>query len=162
MSASKTLLERTYISDVKVNSLFSVISNQFGYDASEWAIEIVALINIWKGNGYIEVYQTKEDREFGLIKGSSINERGVISPYYIGLFHARLIDSENDPLIIVKFHPVEGEHPYADMKFMLDHCDIFGDNYLTPYLLRHRGVLTIFHIAYSAGYRLGFPLAMGD
>jgi len=127
MSASKTLLERTYISDVKVNSLFSVISNQFGYDASEWAIEIVALINIWKGNGYIEVYQTKEDRKFGLIKDSSINERGVISPYYIGLFHARLIDSENDPLIIIKFHPVEGEHPYADMKFMLDHCDIFGD-----------------------------------
>ena len=127
MSASQTPLERTYISDVKVNSLFSVISNQFGYDPTEWAAEIVALMNLWKERGYIEVYQTKEDRAFGLIKDSSINDRGTISSYYIGLFHARLVDGQNDPLIIIKFHPVEGDHPFADMKFMLDHCDIFGD-----------------------------------
>lgn len=127
MSALQQPLERTYISDVKVNSLFSVISNQFGYDPTEWATEIVALMTLWKDRGYIEVYQTKEDRAFGLIKDSSINDRGAISPYYIGLFHARLIDGDNDPLIIIKFHEVEGEHPYADMKFMLDHCDIFGD-----------------------------------
>ncbi|BBV93262.1 MULTISPECIES: hypothetical protein [Enterobacter] len=127
MSASQQPLERTYISDVKVNTLFSVISDQFGYDAKDWAKEIVALMNLWKKNGFIEVYQTKEDRKFGLIKDSSINERGIISPYYIGLFHARLIDGDNDPLIIIKFHEVEGDHPYADMKFMLDHCDIFGD-----------------------------------
>ncbi|MFA1240969.1 hypothetical protein ACCC84_21915 [Serratia odorifera] len=127
MSVSQSQLTKTYISDVKVNSLFSIISQEFGYDAAEWALEIVALMNLWKQQGYIEVYQTKEDREHGLIKDSSINERGNIAPFYIGLFHARLVEGDNDPLIIIKFHEIEDGHPFADMKFMLDHCDIFGD-----------------------------------
>lgn len=120
-------LKKARISDVKINSLFAVISDKFGYDAREWAKEIVALRKLWKENGFIEVYQTNEDRKFGLINDSSINNRGAISPYYIDLFHARLINDVNDPMIILKFHHIKDDQHYADMKFMLDHCDIFGD-----------------------------------
>ncbi|MFT4926003.1 MAG: hypothetical protein ACI8WB_002098 [Phenylobacterium sp.] len=84
------------------------------------------MVDLWERQGYVEIYQTKDDRKHGLIKDSSTNTKGILCPFYIGLFHARLAAGETDPLVIVKFHE-EGEEQYIDLKFMLDHDDIFGN-----------------------------------
>lgn len=124
MSASKI---RHNISTVKINPQFASISlKYFGYDFADYKVEIASLISLWQNQGYVEVYQTSADRRFGLIKDSSINKRGIVISYYIGLFHARLVDGENDPLIVLKFHREDNGDKFVDLKFMLDHDEIFG------------------------------------
>ncbi|KAA8601331.1 hypothetical protein F0Z19_1058 [Vibrio cyclitrophicus] len=118
--------EKKEIEDATVNELFAVLSAEFGYDYSEWLDEIVALQELWQTQGYVEVYKSKSHRQYGRIKDSSLKEGA--SPWYIGIYHARLLpnDEENDPLVVVKFHKTEtGE--LVDMKLMLDHNEIFGD-----------------------------------
>ncbi|WP_165744307.1 hypothetical protein [Pseudoalteromonas sp. Z9A6] len=118
--------EKKEIEDATVNELFAVLSAEFGYDYSDWLDEIVALQELWQTQGYVEVYESKSHRQYGRIKDSSLKEGA--SPWYIGIYHARLLpnDEENDPLVVVKFHKTEtGE--IVDMKLMLDHNEIFGD-----------------------------------
>lgn len=122
---SNSQIIKKLIDEVSVNSLFGVLSKAYGYDYSEWIDDIIKLQEKWANQGYIEIYQTLEDREWGRVKDSSLAQGA--SPYYIGLFHARLLSiMGNDPLVIVKFHETESGQ-IADMKLMLDHDEIFGD-----------------------------------
>lgn len=115
------------INSVKINPLFAKISLEyFGYDASEYAPEIAALVNQWQTQGYVEVYQTPQDRSYGLVKETHQTSKGIVVSYYIGLFHARLVSRENDPLVVLKFHIDDNSDKYVDLKFMLDHDEIFG------------------------------------
>nr|WP_193201110.1 hypothetical protein [Photobacterium phosphoreum] len=123
--ANSTVLRERVVA-VTINDLFALISSYFGYEYSEWEDDILDLQEKWEEQGYIEIYQTPEDREYGFIKDSSLNSAGNISPYYIGLFHARVTPEGNDPLVIIKFHQEE-DGTIADMKFMLSHDDFFGD-----------------------------------
>ena len=118
-------LERHEIKDATVNELFGVLSREFGYDYKEWLDEIVALQEKWATQGYVEVYQSDEHREYGRVKDSSLAPG--TSPWYIGIYHARLTDDgANDPLVVVKFHE-DGQGKIVDMKLMLDHDEIFGN-----------------------------------
>ncbi|PKH03790.1 hypothetical protein CXF72_04230 [Psychromonas sp. MB-3u-54] len=117
-------IERKNVEEVTINTLFGVLSDHYGYDYEEWLDEIIELQTKWENQGYIEIYQTYEDKEWGRVKDSSLAQGA--SPYYIGLFHARLLnDRANDPLVIIKFHETKTGQ-LADMKLMVDHDDIFG------------------------------------
>ncbi|MCJ8272119.1 MAG: hypothetical protein MJK04_22320 [Psychrosphaera sp.] len=120
------MITKREISEARINANFQSISDYFGYDANEYIDEIVALVQLWQDQGFVEIYQTVSDRKLGFIKDSSLNSKGAIAPYYIGLFHARLLDGENDPLVVIKFHETnQGE--IIDMRFMIDHEDFFGN-----------------------------------
>ena len=44
------------ITKVKINPLFAQISiDYFGYDASEYKLELATLVNLWQSQGYVEV-----------------------------------------------------------------------------------------------------------
>ncbi|HIF9187494.1 TPA: hypothetical protein ACX6PH_000424 [Photobacterium damselae] len=117
-------LEKRAIEDATINQLFGVLSEEFGYDYTEWLDEILALQDKWQKQGFVEVYSSDKYKEYGRVKDSSLKHGA--SPWYIGIYHARLMDNgDNDPLVIVKFHETEtGE--IVDMKLMLDHPEIFG------------------------------------
>ena len=125
-------METKQITRALVNPTFAQISDHFGYTASEYVTEIATLLSKWKSEGMVEVYQTPQDKKYGRIKSSEMNNSGVISPYYIGLYHARLVDSENDPLVVVKFyeddvvHHTQDATEAVDMRFMIHHDDYFG------------------------------------
>lgn len=117
--------EKKIITQATINSTFKELSDYFGYDATKYASEIATLLQMWNDQGFVEIYQTPKDKRYGFVKDSSENKQGHISPYYIGLYHARLVDGDNDPLVIVKFHETEcGE--LVDMRFMIDHEEFFG------------------------------------
>lgn len=119
------MTEKRIVIKATINSTFQAISDFFGYDASQYTSEIATLLQLWNDQGFVEIYQTSQDKAYGFVKDSSENNKGNISPYYIGLYHARLIDGDNDPLIVVKFHETsEGE--LVDMRFMIHHDDLFG------------------------------------
>ena len=124
--------ELRYITRALVNPSFQEISDYFGYDSTEYIPEIAALLQQWTSQGFVEIYRTNSDKEFGMIKSSELNEKGVLAPYYIGLFHARLVDRDYDPLVVVKFYVDDIEHhtevatEAVDMRFMIAHDDFFG------------------------------------
>ncbi|MCP4990256.1 MAG: hypothetical protein GY928_30720 [Colwellia sp.] len=121
---SSSQVEKRNIEEATVNSLFGVLSEHYGYSYEEWIDEIVALQDKWEKQGYVEIYQTPQDKTWGRAKDSSLAHGA--SPYYIGLFHARLLSTmEDDPLVIVKFHETETGQ-IVDMKLMVTHDDIFG------------------------------------
>lgn len=119
------MTEKRQINEATINEFFDEISDYFGYDANLYQDEIAELLQLWNDQGFVEIYQTNSDRAYGLIKDSSENNKGQTAPYYIGLYHARLLKSEHDPLIVVKFHKNEdGED--VDMRFMIHHENFFG------------------------------------
>ncbi len=128
----KQTVEKKYITRALINPEFKDISDFFGYDASKYTNEIATLLRQWQQQGYVEIYQTISDRTYGMIKSSELNEKGILAPYYIGLFHARLVQGEHDPLVVVKFHEDDLTHHTAtsteavDMRFMIAHDDFFG------------------------------------
>ncbi|MBF4322967.1 hypothetical protein EAY22_22475, partial [Vibrio anguillarum] len=125
-------IEQKPITRALVNPSFQEISDYFGYDSTKYVPEIAALLQQWTDQGHVEVYQTIQDREYGMIKSSELNSKGVLAPYYIGLYHARLVEGEHDPLVVVKFYEDEIQYhtesatEAVDMRFMIDHEDFFG------------------------------------
>ncbi|OBU30477.1 hypothetical protein [Photobacterium phosphoreum] len=118
-------LEKREIQDASINAQFAKLSAEFGYDYTEWDDLVIALQSKWQTDGFVEIYSSHETREYGRIKDSSLATGA--SPWYIGLYHARLeMDNSNDPLVVVKFHEQE-DGEIVDMKLMLDHDDMFGD-----------------------------------
>ncbi|WP_221887300.1 hypothetical protein, partial [Vibrio cholerae] len=77
-------IEQKPITRALVNPSFQEISDYFGYDSTKYLSEIAALLQQWTRQGYVEVYQTIQDREYGMIKSSELNSKGVLAPYYIG------------------------------------------------------------------------------
>ena len=133
------MTEKRIITKATINSTFQEVSTFFGYDASKYTTEIATLLQLWNDQGFIEIYQTTKDKAYGQIKDSSENSKGQLSPYYIGLYHARLVDGDNDPLVVVKFHEIEGGE-LVDMRFMIDHEEFFGSIELKRDRLKLRAI----------------------
>ncbi len=122
---------RHEISAVFLHDLFFEISDALGYTpdiAQTYLDDIEALVALWTEQGFIEVYTDNADRRYGRAKDS--NSTPNSSPWYIGLYHARLLRSgENDPLVVIVFEKRDenGEiSTVASLRFMLDHDDMFG------------------------------------
>lgn len=124
-------LERKEIFDVDIHNLFFEISELCGYPTS-YVLEhyqgcVERLVYEWSRQGYIEIYQYDKDRQYKRIKPSDSAQNSV--PWYIGVYHARLIEGENDPLVTIVFEDTEidGEQVViASMRFILDHDYMFG------------------------------------
>lgn len=119
------------VAAVFLHDLFFEISADLGYtlDIAETYLEdIEALIALWTEQGFIEVYTDNADRQYGRAKDS--NSVPNSSPWYIGVYHARLLRSgENDPLVVIVFEKRDEngeESTVASLRFMLDHDDMFG------------------------------------
>lgn len=111
------------ISWAETHDLFIAISDEFGFTAEEYSDEIADLILLWKRQGYVEIYEATKDKAYGRAKDSS--KANGASPYYIGLFHVRLIKNSNDPLVVLVFEE-RGDETIASLRFMLEHDDMFG------------------------------------
>ncbi len=116
------------ISSVKVNELFASFSLDYNYDPSDYTHELATLIHIWETQGYIEIYQTTQDRDYGKIKSSEETGNGHFIYQYCDLYHARVTTNGHDPLVVVKFHQDEDdpETEYVSLRFLSDHEQLFG------------------------------------
>lgn len=131
-SPTDSRVKQQPISGVYLHDLFLEISDEIGYSyeiAESYMDHLTDLIDLWSQQGFIEIYSETADRRWGRIKDS--NSAPGSTPWYTGLYHARLVNnSENDPLIVVVFEePDEGgkAHHVASIRFMLDHSDMFGE-----------------------------------
>ena len=120
------------ISGVSIHDLFFEISAAIGYTyeiAETYLDDIEALVALWTKQGFIEVYAENADRQYGRVKDS--NSAPNSSPWYIGLYHARLLPSgDNDPLVVIVFDKLDEENGevsvVATLRFMLNHDHMFG------------------------------------
>jgi hypothetical protein len=121
--------KRFDVSWTEVHDLFVEISDYFGYTAKDYEDELTSLISIWNTQEHVEVYQEKRDFQYGKVKDSS-KAIGAV-PHYLGLFHVRLLQQENDPLVVVVFDDRVEEDgrqvKIASLRFMIHHDDIFGE-----------------------------------
>ncbi|MDH2998316.1 hypothetical protein A1D22_01480 [Pasteurellaceae bacterium LFhippo2] len=118
------MLIRKQISAVALNDLFYEISEELGFSdeiIDSYLPDIEQLMQLWSNQGYVEIYQFKWERKFGMAKSSD-----KIPPSYMDLYHARLIMDENDPLLVIKFEEQITQHPILSIRFMADHTDLFG------------------------------------
>lgn len=127
-------LERHYISDVIIHDLFYVISQELGFteeDIDSYEDDILDLIEIWQQQGFIEIYAEKSDRRFGRIKDMASVPGSV--PFYLNMFHARVVERRNDPLLVITFQDTtmsnQAGQPLeiAVIRFMAIHDDLFGE-----------------------------------
>lgn len=119
------------ITGVYLHDLFFEISDEIGYDydvAESYLEHLAALIDHWTKQGFIEIYSETVDRKWGRIKDS--NSVAGSTPWYTGLYHARIVDNrDNDPLVVVVFEEQSEDgkvNHVASIRFMLDHSDMFG------------------------------------
>lgn len=115
-------IKRIPISAVTLHHLFFQHSAELGYTPEiieTYKTDIYSLITQWEQQGFVEVYSNPSERKFGRIKDS--NQVLGSSPYYINIYHSRVVDYDNDPLVVLKFH---GD--ILSIRFMTDHHDMFG------------------------------------
>lgn len=118
-------MKRIAIFDVKISNTYKIISKRLGYDPDEYIEDLLDLITIWKTQKYIEIYENLSERAYGRIKDS--NSTPGSTPWYIDLYHARLVRNENDPLAVLEFEtPEDGGLPVLIIKFLIHHDDMFG------------------------------------
>lgn len=120
-------VQKREISWAEVHDLFIEISDEFGFKAEDHEDDIAELVDIWMEQGFVEVYQSDEDREFGRVKDSSQAPGAV--PLYLNLFHARLVKGKSDPIVAIVFEDrvEDGEKVVvASLRFILDHDQMFG------------------------------------
>lgn len=130
-SATEKNVTQRKIDNVRLHDLFVLISERLGFEPEDDSTfdDIEALVHHWTQQGYVEIYEDNADRKYGRVKDS--NSTGGSSPWYIGLFHARLSPKgENDPLVVLSFTDIaeEGSPPVFDvvLRFMIDHDSMFG------------------------------------
>ncbi|WP_151765746.1 hypothetical protein [Acinetobacter colistiniresistens] len=123
-------IEKKHIAHVDIHELFFAISISIGFtmeDIEDYEDEIAALVQRWEDQGYIEIYTEDKDRKYGRAKEMASVRNSV--PYYLGMYHARVLKGENDPLLVVTFDDVEMEGAsvtVATVRFMAIHDDLFG------------------------------------
>lgn len=64
-------LERKYITHAELDDLFFVISQHIGFtieDIEDYEEDIFNLIELWREQGYIDIYIEDSDRRYGRIK----------------------------------------------------------------------------------------------
>lgn len=109
------MLERKHIKFVEIHHLFTQISLALGFteqDIDKHSTNLAELIALWQQQEFVEVYVENKDRLFGRAKDSSLAYGA--SPYYIGLYHARLSYEDNP------------EQTTVSVRFMVDHDTLFG------------------------------------
>lgn len=98
-------VQRQEISEVFLHDLFFEISESIGYTydiVEEYFQDIEALVELWSNQGFIEIYTADADRQYGRAKDT--NSTPNSSPWYTGLYHARLLKTgEHDPLVVIVF-----------------------------------------------------------
>jgi len=116
------------ISSVKVNELFTSFSLDYNYDPSDYNHELASLIFLWEDQGYVEIYQTIQDREYGRIKSSDEDGNGKFIYQYCDIYHARVTKDGHDPLVVVKFQTDEDDPTteHVSLRFLSDHDQLFG------------------------------------
>lgn len=131
-SPTDSRVTKQLITGVYLHDLFLVISEEIGYTAeiAETYLEhLTDLIELWSNQGFIEIYSETADRKWGRIKDS--NSVPGSTPWYTGLYHARIVNNdEHDPLIVVVFEQQDEDGKVthvASIRFMLDHSDMFGE-----------------------------------
>lgn len=134
MQQPDSTLKRQYISDAILHDLFYVISQEIGFTEDEidsYEDDFLDLIEIWQEQGFIEVYVHDYDRRFGRIKDMA-SVRGSV-PYYLDMFHARVLSNDNDPLLVITFKDTDATTEdgkpikIAVIRFMAIHDDLFGE-----------------------------------
>lgn len=119
------------ISRVEFSSKFETVSTRFGFDQEvidSYEDDLLDLQELWEKQGYIDVFTsaTQCSNRWGMIK-SSVSDPGA-SPTYDALYHARVLKSYPDPLIIITFKgeivPDE-EYEQAVILAMIDHDLMF-------------------------------------
>ncbi|OOF45783.1 hypothetical protein BKK51_05110 [Rodentibacter trehalosifermentans] len=122
------MLERKHIKFVEIHGLFTEISLALGFtqeDIDDYSSNLAQLVALWEKQEFIEIYVDNKDRLFGRAKDSSLAIGA--SPYYIGLYHARLSYQDNDPLIVLTFDYEDNpETTTVSIRFMIDHDTLFG------------------------------------
>lgn len=114
------------IREVRIHSDFFLHSRELGnYQAdviAQFQDEISALVAFWKNQQFVEIYSENHERQWGRIKSSSDNTTspGAI-PYFIGIFHSRVLKDEVDPLLVLTF-----EEDALLVNFFTDHDTLFG------------------------------------
>lgn len=122
------MLERKHIKFVEIHHLFTEISLALGFteqDIEQHSANLAELITLWQQQQFVEIYIENQDRLFGRAKDSSLSYGA--SPYYIGLYHARLSYNENDPLVVLTFDYEDNpQQTSVSIRFMVDHDTLFG------------------------------------
>lgn len=112
------------IKTVLIQSDFYLLSEKFGYSQdliAEYADEISELVELWQTQGFVEIYSSNQERQWGRIKSSSETESAGAVPYYIGLFHSRVLKDCHDPLLVLTF-----ENDNLVVEMFADHNALFG------------------------------------
>lgn len=129
-SATESSVIRLKIDNVSVHDLFQQISESYGFsfEDDKHTDDIVALVDHWTQQRFVEVYKDNADRSYGRVKDS--NTPGS-SPWYIDVFHARLKPAgDNDPLVVLTFTKVEDADSAdifeVNLRFMVNHDHMFG------------------------------------
>ena len=127
----KAALRKERVSHILLHNLFFELSELLGYSPEyiqeNYLDNLETLIESWREQGFIEIYEEPEDRAYLRAKPSSLSPNS--SPYYIGVYHARVVDGENDPLVTIVFEKtdIEGQTvKVASIRFMVDHDSMFG------------------------------------
>lgn len=110
------------IKDVIISHDFYLLSEQIGYTADiilDYQLEIEQLVQIWKSAKQVEIYQHNTDYAYGRIKNTNSTQGS--SPYYIGVFHSRVLPDSNDPLLVLTF-----SNDVLVIRMFADHDELFG------------------------------------
>lgn len=110
------------VATVELHDLFYEISREIGFTDEELEahkLDLFNLIHLWEEQGYVEVYESRDEREVGRIKDSSKYDGAV--PWYIDLYHARLSEN-NDPLIVLR----RDHETSFSIRFLTTHNLMFG------------------------------------
>lgn len=119
------------ISRVEFSTKFETTSNTFGFDKDvidSYEDDLLKLQILWENQGHITVFDPASHKfvAYGMIK-SSLSDPGAY-PAYDGLYHARVLPKEDDPLVIVKFKGeiiADKEYEKAVILAMIDHDFMF-------------------------------------
>ncbi|MBF6850108.1 hypothetical protein, partial [Acinetobacter baumannii] len=77
------------------------------------------------------IYIEDSDRRYGRAKSMASVRNSV--PYYLNMYHARVVKGEYDPLLVITFEDTDQVHPdghemkVASIRFMAIHDDLFGE-----------------------------------
>lgn len=130
MQQHNEAIEKVRIARVGLHELFFDISLEIGFSLEQiedFETEIVQLVEHWRKQGFIEVYKVDKDRRYTRVKHMA-DVRGSV-PHYLGLYHARVLKHENDPLVVLTFDEEERNGQMvtvASLRFMAIHNDLFG------------------------------------
>lgn len=116
------MITQRKIKDVIISHDFYLLSEKIGYTADiilDYQQEISELVEGWKQAQQVEIYDDNRDYAYGRIKDT--NSTYGSSPFYIGVFHSRVLPDDNDPLLVLTF-----SDDVMVIRMFADHDELFG------------------------------------